>query len=108
MASLAVWLLFYCGLEEDNMKPSTEELATALAEAKRMREQGEDNLHLAKALLNLNYRQRYYDDLLHAVERYIQSGQAEREHTLLLKSIAQVRQIDERSAGLEHEDLGLG
>jgi len=90
------------------MKPSTEELATALAEAQRMREHGEDNLHLAKALLNLNYRQRYYDALLHAVECYVRSGQAEHEHTLLLKSIEKVRQIDERSAGREHEDLGLG
>lgn len=90
------------------MKPSAEELETALTEAKRMREQGDDGLHLAKALLNLNYRQRYYDDLLHAVERYFHSGQSEREHTLLIKAIERVRQVDDRSAGLEHEDLGLG
>ena len=90
------------------MKPSQEELQMALIEAKRMREQGDDAHHLAKSLLNLNYRQQYYDALLQAVEHYIHSGQAEHEHTVLIKAIEQVRQVDERSAGLEHQDLGLG
>jgi len=90
------------------MKPSAEELQIALAEAGRMRERGDDTSHLAKALLSLNYRQQYYAALLQAVERYFQSGQAEREHTLLLKAIEQLRYIDERSAGREHQDLGLG
>lgn len=90
------------------MKPSAEELQTALSEAKRMREQGDDGLFIAKALLNLNYRQQYYDALLHAVERYFHSGQGEREHTLLIKALERVRQIDERSSGGGHEDLGLG
>jgi hypothetical protein len=90
------------------MKPDAEELQVALAEARRMREQGEDPFHLAKALLNLNYRQQYYDALRQAVEHYFRSGQTEHEHTLLLKAVEQVHHIDERSAGLEHEDLGLG
>ena len=33
-------------------RPSKEELASALAEAGRMREQGEDPHHVAKCLLN--------------------------------------------------------
>ena len=38
--------------------PTEAELREALAEAARMREQGEDRHHLAKALLNLEYRNR--------------------------------------------------
>ena len=37
-------------------RPSKEELASALAEAGRMREQGEDPHHVAKCLLNHDYR----------------------------------------------------
>ena len=90
------------------MKPTAEELNVALAEAQRMREQGEDNFHLAKSLLNLNYRQQHYDVLFQAVEHYLRSGQAEQEHAQLLKALEQVRQMDERMAGGAHEDLGLG
>lgn len=90
------------------MKPTEEEFQLALAEAQRMREQGDDAHYLAKALLNLNYRQQHYASLFQAVERYFRSGQAEHEHALLLKAIEQVRQMDERTAGGEHEDLGLG
>lgn len=94
--------------EGDAVKPTEEELHIAISEAQRMREQGEDSHYLAKAILNLHYRQQYYDALLQAAERYFRSGHAEREHTLLLKAIEKVHQVDERSAGDEHEDLGLG
>jgi hypothetical protein len=89
------------------MKPTPEEMDIALTEAKRLREQHEDNCFLGKALLNLNYRQQHYDTLLQAVERYIHSGHAEHEHTRLLKAVEQVRQMNERAAGEAHEDLGL-
>ena len=90
------------------MTPTAEELQIAIAEAQRMREQGDDEFHLAKALLNLHYRQQHYDALRQAVEHYFRSGQAEREHTLLLKALEQVKQMEEHTAGGDHEDLGLG
>ena len=89
------------------MKPTPEEMGIALTEAKRLREQRQDSHYIGKALLNLDYRQRYYDTLLQAAERYIRSGHAEQEHSRLIKAIEQVRQMNERSAGEESEDLGL-
>ena len=88
-------------------KPTEEEFAQALAEAKRMREQGEDAHCVAKALLNLNYRNESLVRVLHAAEAYLHSGLAETEHTQLIRAIEQARAVDERGSYKEPAALGL-
>ena len=67
--------------------PSKEELDAALSEAARMREQGEDPQHIAKALLNHNYRIDTLEKVLHAADLYLHSGQASQEHSKLVRAI---------------------
>ena len=68
-------------------RPTAEELAEALAEAGRMREHDEDPHHVAKALLNHNYRIQYMEAVLEAAKHYLHSGNGPHEHTVLLKAI---------------------
>lgn len=88
-------------------KPTEQEMTIALAEAKRLRESGEDTHHMAKALLNCDYQARFLLDVLHAAEKYLHSGMAEREHTLLIRAIDKARQIDDYSSHRGHETTGL-
>ena len=88
-------------------KPTRQEFEEALEEAKRMREQGADPHHVAKALLNMNYQRGFLAEVLHAAENYLQSGMAEREHTLLVKAIEKAREVDDQGAHRERPALGL-
>lgn len=88
-------------------KPTEEEFAAALKEAQRMREQGEDPHHVAKALLNMNYQSSFLRGVLQAAENYLNSGMAEREHTLLLRAIEKAREVDELGGHRERPALGL-
>ena len=88
-------------------KPTEEEFAAALKEAQRMREQGEDPHHVAKALLNLNYQSSFLGGVLQAAENYLNSGMAEREHTLLLRAIEKAREVDDLGGHRERPALGL-
>ncbi len=88
-------------------KPSDQELETALAEAKHLRESGQDSHFIGKALLNCHYRQTYLLQVLHAAERYLHSGMADTEHTRLLLAIEKVREVDDRDTHREQETLGL-
>ena len=76
-------------------KPTKEELEMALAEAGRMREQGEDEFHVAKCLLNHNYRLKQYEELYLALEHYIRSGQSDIEHGKLMRALEKIRKEDE-------------
>ncbi len=87
--------------------PSKDELEQALVEAARMREQGDDPNHLAKALLNLNYQNEQLKHVLAAVELYLNSGMAVTEHQKLKKAIISARNAIDRSGGIEHESFGL-
>ena len=89
-------------------KPSNEELEQALEAAKMMRETGQDPDYLAKSLLNCHYQSVFLEQVLHAAERYINSGQGEREHSRLIQAINKARETEERSAKKHHQDLGLG
>lgn len=87
--------------------PTSNELQTALAEAKRLREAGEDTHFVAKALLNCHYRMSFLLDVLHAAEAYLHSGLAAQEHTRLQLAIEKARQIDDRGSHREHGTMGL-
>ncbi len=75
-------------------KPSEQELAEALTEAARMREQGEDPHFLAKSLLNLNYRLRYLQRVLQAADTFLHYGQEAKLHTELLRAIDEAKQVE--------------
>ena len=89
-------------------KPTLEELEHALDKAKAMRETGMDPDFIAKSLLNCHYQASYLEQVLHAAERYMNSGLGEREHTRLIQAINKARTADEKSAKQNHSDLGLG
>ena len=75
-------------------KPTDEQLQTALKHAAVLREQGEDIYYMAKALLNLNYRMKFYEDVLHKADLYLHSGEGSVEHAELVRAIEHARQSD--------------
>ena len=86
-------------------RPSDEELQLALSEATRMREQDEDQHHVAKTLLNLNYRMEVMEELLSRAKHYLHSGHGSTEHVLLIKAIEKADQAD---AYLGKNEKGFG
>ena len=81
-------------------RPTREELAEALAEAGRMREQGEDPHHVAKCLLNHEYRLKLLEQLYDQVQHYIHSGQSSIEHSKLTRLLTKLESED-RHPGLD-------
>ena len=73
-------------------KPTPEEMQTALTEAARLREQRKDDFYLGKALLNLNYRLGFLEDVLDKADLYLHSGEGAFEHSELVKSIERARE----------------
>lgn len=86
--------------------PSKQELEQALSEAVRLREQGEDPHHLAKTLLNHNYRIEQLEKVLHAAEVYLHSGHGGHEHSVLLRAIETAKQASTDSD--QHNELDYG
>ncbi len=87
--------------------PTDEELKIALKEAGLMRERGEDPKFIAKALLSLNYRMKFYDDVFQAANHFLYFGMEESDHQLLIKAIEDLKSEELRSAKLEPPELGL-
>lgn len=87
--------------------PTTEELQIALNEAARMREQGEDPHHIAKALLNHNHRIGILERVVFAAELYIRSGQGGHEHTELIRAIEAARKTSSNTTDHGELDHGL-
>jgi len=81
-------------------RPTEQELALALAEAARMREQGQDPDHLAKCLLNHEYRLKLLEQLYTQVQHYIHSGQSSIEHSKLTRILDKL-ESEERHPGLD-------
>jgi hypothetical protein len=86
--------------------PTRKQLEEALAEAARMRERGEDEHHVAKALLSLNYRLHALENVLEAAQHFLRSGLAPHEHTELLKAIEAAERAA-RIIGAAKDDFGL-
>lgn len=87
--------------------PTEEELKQALAEAARMREQGNDPQHVAKALLNMNYRLHQFEAVANAAELFFRSGMAVQEQQKLKVAMEKARVAIDRTAGREEDELGL-
>lgn len=79
--------------------PTDSELKEALATAAEMREQGHDSHHIAKSLLNLNYRVKQLEKVLQAAERYYHSGMAVQEQTRLKLAIDAANEQITRTRG---------
>ena len=91
-------------------KPTESELEHALETAKSLREHGKDGDFLGKSLLNHHYRIGYLLQVLHAAEHYLHSGQAEHEHSVLVRAIDKARSVEDHPARPGHEldsDFGL-
>lgn len=78
--------------------PTQQELETALSEAARLRESGEDHHHLGKVLLNHNYRLGLMEEVVRCAKLYMHSGEGSREHARLVKAIDKAEQAS-REAG---------
>ncbi|GAA3911314.1 hypothetical protein [Litoribacillus peritrichatus] len=83
--------------------PTKEEMAIALDEAIRLREQGGDDHFLGKSLLSLNYRFIELEHVYQALEHYLNSGQATDDHAKLIKAIEHYRDLELRAKGKEPE-----
>lgn len=88
-------------------KPTPEEMETALQMAKQMRDRDIDPFFIAKALLNLNYRIRYLEDVLNIADRYLNMGMSERERSRLIRAIEKARDIDSYTSHSERSSFGL-
>ncbi len=84
-------------------KPTKEELETALIHAALLREQGEDIYYMGKSLLNLNYRMKFYEDVLAKADLYLHSGEGANEHAELTLAIERARKAS-LVAGQEDDD----
>ena len=87
--------------------PTAEELQTALKEAALMREQGEDPHHIAKTLLNHNHRIGKLENVMHAAELYIRSGEGGHEHAELVRAIKSAKDAGSNPAKRDELDYGL-
>lgn len=75
-------------------KPTDEEMKEALEEAGRMREQGEDPHHLAKALLNCHFRLTHAEHVYEAAQEFVRTGMDEHAHRRLVKALEDYRLVD--------------
>lgn len=66
-------------------RPSKTELETALNRAAYLRENGEDEYFLGKALLNHNYRIKHLEHVLENVKRYLHSGMSSAQDLMRLQ-----------------------
>lgn len=85
--------------------PTNDELQMALDEAARMREHDEDPHFLAKSLLNIQYRFKHLEQVLHSVELYLHSGQSATEHSHLVRAIAKYHSLEHRSSGEDESSV---
>jgi hypothetical protein len=89
------------------MKPTEEELAHALAEARRVVKAGEDRHELARSLLYVHQRVQTLTRVQQAAARYVRFGLPEKEHADLVLALEGARREEAPEAD-EEERLGLG
>ncbi len=87
--------------------PTEEELKIALAEAGRMREQGEDPYFIAKSLLNTNYQNEQLKEVLKMADKFMRTGMNVIDHQKLKKAIDKARNAIERTGAIEGDKFWL-
>lgn len=68
---------------------TADEAAQALAEAARLREQGEDLHHLGHLALDLQHRVEVLEAVYTHARRYLHSGEGAQEHAALVRALEQ-------------------
>ncbi|MGD8568223.1 MAG: hypothetical protein PVJ39_09060 [Gammaproteobacteria bacterium] len=86
---------------------SESELQTALDQAGTMREAGDDDRHIAKTVLNLNYLARHLEAVYRAAERYLHSGMSSAEQDKLQGAIRKYRAQEHRTSGEDANAFGI-
>lgn len=89
------------------MKPTENELATALQTAEGMRDRGEDPDHLAKVLLYLHRRDLMLERVLDHLELFLRFGLPVEEHMKLVRLVEEAKIQEAREQGGEPGKLGL-
>jgi len=89
------------------LKPTDDELHTALTEAQRMYDRGADPHHLARSLLYHEHRVRLLEAVFDAAKQYLQFGQEEHAHAVLANAIEAARSDTLHDSGSDDETLGL-
>lgn len=79
-------------------KPTPEQIETAVIAAEKLRE-GKDEESVGHYLLYLHDRNKHLEDVYQHVYHYLHSGQAAREHSMLLRAIEKAEK-----AAHPHED----
>jgi hypothetical protein len=79
-------------------KPTKEELQTALQEAIRLREHGEDGHFVGKSLLNLNYRMHFMEKVAVAAKQFLHTGLSSKEQTDLIRALEQADKASNQSS----------
>jgi hypothetical protein len=68
-------------------KPSHQQMQSAITAAERLRAAGPDEEHLAHVFLYLQRRDEILEQVLHAIEHYLHSGQDSQAHSRLLRAV---------------------
>jgi hypothetical protein len=89
------------------MKPTVDQLKAALAEAKRMRAEGDDPDSLAQSVLYLHQRDAMLERILLHLERFLQFGLPEEEHAKLVRLIEEAKAQEQAEKGDRSGDFGL-
>jgi hypothetical protein len=89
------------------VKPTVEEMETALDAARRMRRADVDPHHIAQCLLYLQDRDVLLEEMLTRVERYLQFGMPSDEHAKLRRLVNKIRELEVRESGGNELDYGL-
>jgi CBS domain-containing protein len=79
------------------LKPTPEQLATALRAAESMYVGGRDSGFVGKTLLYLDQRRAYLEKVLALADRYLTAGQDEHNHALLLKAVLAAKRAEEHA-----------
>lgn len=89
------------------LKPTDDELHEALAEAERLREKNADTHHMARSLQYLAHRVHHLEAVFEAARNYIQFGQEEGAHAVLVNAIEAARGEELHDREQQDETLGL-
>jgi len=83
-------------------RPSKSELEIALNRAAWLREHGEDEYFMGKALLNHNYRIKHLEHVLESVKHYLHSGMSSGQDLMKLqKAIEAAEKADSFKGDIE-------
>jgi len=98
----------YSGQNADyTVNVSDQELAAAVTQAEKLREQDNDPQFICRTILNLHYLVKQLESVQKATERYFHTGSSERERLMLESAIKKYRSIDRNRADLDITSFGV-